>query len=173
MRDDQTTSSFWNRLVETNAPRAVILIRIAIGLVFVSEGIQKFLYPDARGIGRFMRIGIPAPDVMASFVGGVEIVCGALVLAGLLTRFAAIPLIITMLVAIASTKVPILLGHGYFLFANPSVDTPGLWSMLHESRTDLSMLLCSCFLLVAGAGAWSFDAWFRRRPRIASSREQP
>jgi putative oxidoreductase len=86
---------------------------------------------------------------------------------GLLTRLAAIPLIVNMLVAIASTKVSILLGHGYFLFANPSVDRVGLWSMLHEARTDLSMLLGSLFLLIAGAGTWSLDAWLRKRRMTA------
>jgi uncharacterized membrane protein YphA (DoxX/SURF4 family) len=134
-----------------------------VGLVFASEGIQKFLYPDALGTGRFAKIGIPAPDVMGPFVGMVETVCGLLILAGLLTRLAAVPLIIDMLVAIASTKVPILLGHGYFLFANPSVPKHGLWSMLHEARTDLSMLLGSVFLLIVGAGTCSLDAVLRRR----------
>jgi uncharacterized membrane protein YphA (DoxX/SURF4 family) len=150
-------------LADRSAARAVILIRIAVGVVFLSEGIQKFLYPDALGAGRFARIGIPAPEVMGPFVGVVEVVCGSLVLIGLLTRLAAIPLLINMLVAIASTKVPILLGHGYIGFADPSVNRLGLWSMLHEARTDLSMLLGSVFLVAVGAGAWSVDAHLRKR----------
>jgi uncharacterized membrane protein YphA (DoxX/SURF4 family) len=68
-----------------------------------------------------------------------------------------------MLVAIASTKVPILLGHGYLLFSNPSVSKTGLWSMLHEARTDLSMLLGSIFLLAVGAGGLSLDGILARR----------
>jgi uncharacterized membrane protein YphA (DoxX/SURF4 family) len=148
----------WRALVDSQAPRAVILIRVAVGLIFLSEGIQKFMYPGDLGAGRFSTIGIPAPHVLGPFVGGVETVCGALILAGLLTRLAAIPLIIDMLVAMASTKVPILLGHGYFLFADPTVSKHGLASMLHEARTDLSMLLGSIFLLIVGAGAWSLDA---------------
>ena len=126
---------------------AIIFIRIAVGVVFASEGIQKFLYPDALGAGRFAKIGIPAPEVMGPFVGAVEIVCGVLILLGLCTRWAALPLIIDMLVALASTKLPILLGQGYLSFAAPSAK-PGLWSMLHEARTDLSMLLCSIFLFL-------------------------
>jgi len=149
---------------DTRAPTAVVLIRLAVGVVFASEGIQKFLYPDAVGAGRFAKIGIPAPDMMGPFVGGVEFVCGSLILAGLVTRIAAVPLIGIMLIAIASTKVPILLGHGYWLFAHPSVSKSGIWSMLHEARTDLSMLLCSIFLLLVGAGVWSLDAHLR--PRI-------
>jgi uncharacterized membrane protein YphA (DoxX/SURF4 family) len=151
------------KLLDSGAPCAVILIRFAVGLVFASEGIQKFLYPDALGAGRFAKIGIPAPEVMGPFVGMVEIVCGGLVLAGLLTRLAAIPLIIDMLVAIASTKVPILLGHGYLVFAAPSVSKVGLWSAFHEARTDLSMLLGAAFLLCVGAGRWSLDAVLWRR----------
>jgi uncharacterized membrane protein YphA (DoxX/SURF4 family) len=103
-------------------------MRVVVGIVFASEGVQKFLYPDALGAGRFGKIGIPAPEVMGPLVGVVEIVCGVLMLAGLLTRLAAAALIIDMLVAIASTKVPILLGHGYGWFADPSIAKIGFWS---------------------------------------------
>lgn len=162
---DSAARARWSRqgLLGTNAPRATVLVRVLVGVVFVSEGIQKFLYPDALGAGRFAKIGIPAPEVMGPFVGVVETVSGLLVLAGLLTRLAAIPLIIDMLVAIACTKVPILLGHGYLSFANPSTSKTGFWSMLHEARTDLSMLLGSVFLLLVGAGALSLDVAIARR----------
>jgi putative oxidoreductase len=135
------------------APAAAIFVRLLVGGVFVSEGIQKFLYPEALGVGRFAKIGIPAPAVMAPFVGVVEIVCGVLLLVGLLTRAAAIPLIIDMLVAIATTKIPILLKSGF-------------WAMAHEARTDYAMLLGSVFLLLVGAGRFSLDA------RIGGSRER-
>lgn len=153
----------WQRLLGTDAPRATVLVRVLVGVVFVSEGMQKFLYPEALGAGRFAKIGIPAPEVMGPFVGVVETVCGLLVLVGLLTRLAAIPLIIDMLVAIASTKVPILLGDGYLSFAHPSTSKTGFWSMLHEARTDLSMLLGSVFLLLVGAGVSSLDGAVARR----------
>jgi putative oxidoreductase len=146
------------RLLASSAPNAVVLIRIAIATVFVSEGIQKFLYPAALGAGRFAKIGIPAPEVMGPFIGVLEIVCGALLLAGLLTRVAALLLVADMAVALLSTKVPILLGHEYWRFAAPSGGKPGLWAMLHEARTDLSMLLGSLFLFIVGAGLWSVDA---------------
>ena len=137
-------------IIATSAPASVILIRLVVGGVFLSEGVQKFLYPAENGVGRFTKIGIPAPEVMAPFVGVVEIVCGALILIGLLTRLAAIPLIIDMLVAILSTKLPILLGHGF-------------WGMAHEARTDFAMLLGAIFLLIVGAGDWSLDARLRRQ----------
>ena len=127
--------------------RAVVLIRILVGWVFLSEGIQKFLFPDALGVGRFVKIGIPWPQVMAPFVGVVEILCGSLVLAGLLTRLAAAPLLINICVALYSTKL--------VTFAKN-----GLWSTLHEARTDVSMLLGLVFLLMAGGGAWSLDEIF-------------
>jgi uncharacterized membrane protein YphA (DoxX/SURF4 family) len=152
----------WQRVLATSAPRATIVIRIAVGVVFASEGIQKFLDPDALGAGRFAKIGIPMPEVTGPFVGAVETIGGILVLLGLFTRPAALALVIDMVVAIASTKVPILIGHGYSGFANPTGKT-GLWSMLHEARTDLSMLLCCIFLLAVGAGAWSFDSMLHRR----------
>lgn len=136
--------------LHTTAPGSVILIRVLVGAVFLSEGIQKFLFPGELGVGRFEKIGIPSPEVMAPFVGAVEILCGALMLMGLLTRAAAIPLIIDMLVAIATTKVPLL-------------DQKGFWTMAHESRTDFSMLLGSVFLLIVGAGRYSLDSrWIHK-----------
>jgi len=133
------------KTLASRAPAAVILVRVAVGCVFLSEGIQKFLFPETLGVGRFMKIGIPAPAIMAPFVGGVEIVCGSLIVLGLCVRLAAIPLIINMLVAISTTKIPLLLKNGF-------------WPMAHEARTDFSMLLCLIFLLLAGAGPWACDA---------------
>jgi uncharacterized membrane protein YphA (DoxX/SURF4 family) len=129
----------------SNASSAIILVRLAVGGVFLSEGIQKFLFPDALGVGRFAKIGIPAPHVMAPFVGVMEIVCGALLILGLFTRLAAIPLIIDMIVAIVTTKVPFLMKNGF-------------WAAAHEARVDYTMLLGCIFLALTGAGAWSFDA---------------
>ncbi|MGE0453238.1 MAG: DoxX family protein [Vicinamibacteria bacterium] len=138
------------RLLATQAPAAVILVRLIVGAVFLSEGIQKFLFPAELGVGRFAKIGLPSPELLAPLVGTFEITCGLLVLLGLFTRLAAVPLIVIMLVAIASTKVPMLMGKGF-------------WTMAHEARTDWSMLLGSVFLLVVGAGAWSLDAAMSRK----------
>jgi putative oxidoreductase len=146
------------KLNHTTAPGAVLLIRILVGWVFVSEGVQKFLFSDAVGAGRFAKIGIPFPNFTGPFVGTVEIVCGSLLLLGLLTRLATIPVLISMVVAIISTKVPILLGHGFGPFSLPKLATYGFWSMLHEARTDFSMILGLVFLLIVGGGRWSIDA---------------
>jgi uncharacterized membrane protein YphA (DoxX/SURF4 family) len=135
---------FLTGTLKSQAPRSTILIRLIVGGVFLAEGIQKFLLPGELGVGRFVKIGIPVPEVMAPFVGVVEIVFGALLLVGLLTRLATIPLIIDMLVAIGTTKIPILFKDG-------------LWKAVHESRVDGSMLLGSIFLLIVGAGLWSLD----------------
>lgn len=135
----------------TQAPAATLLIRLSVGLIFLSEGIQKFLYPEALGVGRFAKIGIPWPAFSAPFVGGSEISCGLLLVVGLLTRLAAIPMIVDMLVAIATTKIPLLLQTGF-------------WSMAHEARTDCAMLLGAIFLLLVGAGSWSLDARWSRPP---------
>lgn len=143
--------------VHTTAPAAVVWIRLAVALVFLPEGIQKFLFPAALGAGRFAKIGIPAPAILGPFIGFVEVAGGGLVLIGLLTRFAALFLLADMTVAIVSTKLPILIGHGYWRFAAPTGRT-GLWGMLHEARTDLSMWLACLFLLLVGAGPRSADA---------------
>jgi uncharacterized membrane protein YphA (DoxX/SURF4 family) len=147
------------RLLTTQAPAATILVRLLVGAVFFTEGIQKFLYPADLGAGRFAKIGIPDPEIMGPFVGGVETICGALLILGLLTRFAAIPLIIDISVAIISTKIPILLGHGFWTFSLPKLQNYGFWSMAHEARADFCMLLGALFLLIVGAGKkWSIDA---------------
>ncbi|MFY9692076.1 MAG: DoxX family protein [Candidatus Acidiferrales bacterium] len=147
-----------SRWSQTRAPGAVILIRLMVGLVFFEEGIQKFLFPAIQGAGRFARIGIPAPTPTAYFVGLVEIACGALIVLGLFTRLAAIPLLIDISVAIASTKIPILLGHGYWRFHLSQLSRHGAWAMFSEARTDFSMLLGLVFLLIVGAGPLSLDA---------------
>lgn len=135
-----TISTTRNRL-STNA---IILIRIMVGSIFLSEGIQKFLFPEALGVGRFTAIGIPSPDIIAPFVGIVEIVCGTCLLLGFITRLAAVPLLINILVAIASTKIPMYLKSGF-------------WKTVHEARVDWSMLLGLLFILIAGSGGWSLD----------------
>ncbi|GAA6772012.1 DoxX family protein [Flavobacterium sp. CGRL2] len=111
---------------------------------FFSEGIQKYLFPDTLGAGRFTKIGLPSPEFLGSFVGFFEILCGALILIGLFTRLASIPLIIIMLVAMATTKAGVLKNDGF-------------WEMLHGSRTDWAMLLGGIFLLIEGSGNWAID----------------
>jgi putative oxidoreductase len=122
-----------------------IIIRLLVGLVFLSEGIQKFLFPDTGGIGRFAKLGIPHPQFFAPFTGAVEIICGSLLIAGLFTRFAAVPLLIVILTAIYTTKIPILMNKGF-------------WAAAHESRADFCMLMGIIFLLIYGAGKYSADS---------------
>lgn len=137
-------------LFSRHGSAAVILIRLMVGLVFLSEGIQKFLDPDRRGAGRFEKIGLPAPEFLGNFVASFEVVCGVCIVLGLLTRLAVLPTITIMLVAIATTKLPMLAEAGF-------------WEMAHASRTDFSMLLGSLYLLITGAGPWSLDNRFQPR----------
>jgi putative oxidoreductase len=157
-------------LLATDAPGWSILVRLLVGLVvFFPEGIQKLIFPDILGAGRFSHIGIPFPEVMGPFVGVVETICGALIIVGLLTRLAAIPLIVIMIVAIVSTKIPILLGHDFWIFHLPKLPRYGFWSMAHEARADFCMLLGALYLLIEGGGAWSLDAWLSRSRRQAAA----
>lgn len=135
--------------------KSIVLVRILVGWVFLSEGIQKFLFPAALGVGRFAKIGIPAPGIMAPFVGGVEIVFGVLILIGLFTRIATLPLLITIVVALLTTKLPFLAKYG-------------IWATLHEARTDVSMLLGLIFLLIVGGGSLALDAKLRSRRMFKS-----
>jgi len=141
----ESSNPVWARRVSA----ALILIRVLVGWVFVSEGIQKFLFPAALGVGRFTKIGLPAPQILAPFVGTVEIVCGALLILGVFTRLVALPLVVVISVAIATTKIPMMAKNG-------------IWAMLHEARTDFSMLLGLIFLVIAGGGSLAVDSWRRR-----------
>lgn len=139
-----------NQNTTANASAWAWLIRLMVGAVFLSEGIQKFLFPADVGAGRFEKIGLPSPEILGPLVGGFEITCGTLVLLGLFTRLAVIPLLAIMATAIYTTKIPILLKSGF-------------WKMAHEARTDFAMTLGALFLLAVGAGAWSLDAWLQKR----------
>ncbi len=126
--------------------RAVILVRLAVGFIFATQGILKFIDPN-MGVNRFTRIGFPHPAFTAHFVGTVEIVCGLLVLIGLFTRIAAVPLLIVICTAIATTKLPEL-----------SRANQGFWFMVSDARTDFAMLMSLLFLILTGAGTWAVDA---------------
>lgn len=130
---------------ESKAPASTVPVRFIVGLVFFVEGIQKYLYPDTLGIGRFIKVGIPFPHFMVHLSAGAEIICGALLMVGLLTRLATIPLIINITVAIISTKIPMFFSKGF-------------WPAVHESRLDFTMLFCLISLLLVGAGTVSMDA---------------
>jgi len=125
--------------------RAVFCVRLAVGLIFLTQGILKYIDPN-MGVNRFTKIGFPHPSFTAHFVGTFEIVCGALMLLGLVTRIAAIPLLIIICTAIASTKIPEL--------TRPH---QGFWYMVSDARTDFAMLMSLLFLIRAGAGRWSID----------------
>jgi putative oxidoreductase len=146
------------------ASRATIAIRGAVGAVFIASGTVKFLY-DNQGPGRFAKIGFPHPESLAHFVGAVEIVAGALLVLGLFTRIATIPLVVDMVVALATTKVPLLFGAG----PEPVAAMPktGFWAFVYQARLDATMLVASGYLMAIGAGLWSIDAWLAGRRRSA------
>jgi uncharacterized membrane protein YphA (DoxX/SURF4 family) len=151
--EQKPDQSLWSRTIRPAwHSRAVFLIRLAIGLIFFTQGFLKYIDPN-MGVNRFTKIGFPHPYFTAHFVGTFEIICGFLVLVGLCTRLAAIPLLIVICTAIATTKIPEL-----------SRTNQGFWFMVSDARTDFAMLMSLLFLLRAGAGSWSLDS------RLVSSR---
>jgi uncharacterized membrane protein YphA (DoxX/SURF4 family) len=146
---ESKSQSMLQRIIQSDLSSTTVLIRLMVGAIFLSEGIQKFLFPAVRGAGRFEKIGLPSPEFLGAFVGSFEVICGVLILIGLLTRLAAVPTLIIMLVAIATTKADVLQQQGF-------------WEMMHGSRTDWAMLLGSLFLILKGAGKWSVDALLQR-----------
>ena len=129
--------------------KKVIIIRIVVGLIFLTEGIQKVLFPDLLGPGRFEKIGFSDPAFWAYFTATFEIVCSSMILLGLIIRIASIPLLIIMATAFVTTKLPILIDKGF-------------WVMAHEYRTDFAMTMLLIFLLISGSGKWSFDSGIKR-----------
>lgn len=138
-----------NTQLGTQGPASLILIRLLVGGVFLSEGIQKLLFPGILGVDRFAALGFPVPGVTATAVGTIEIIAGSAVLLGLATRLAALFLLIVALVAIITTKIPILVGHGVWVFPVPDAERYGLWGFLHAWRGDIAMVIGSLYLLVA------------------------
>ncbi|OBK16911.1 DoxX family protein [Mycobacterium asiaticum] len=147
------------RLTATRAPGAVVLIRLYVGLIFAGEGVLKFLRPATLGPGRFDKVGIPASTWFAYLDGAFEIGCGILILVGVFTRLAVVPMIVDMVGALAITKVPLLWGDAP-LYPKES----GLWDFFHEGRLEIAMLCGSVFLLIVGAGAASVDARRTQNP---------
>ena len=147
----------YRKFIHTDPSRATIIIRLMVGAVFLSEGIQKFLYPAMRGAGRFEGMGFPNPELFANFVGVFEILAGMLLILGFITRGAAFAMLINMTVAIVVTKIPIAFGESFGPFVLRDLNTYGFWSMAHEIRTDFAMWLGSVFLLIKGAGRYSID----------------
>ncbi len=145
------------RELAAGSGKANLVVRLMVGLVFLPEGVKKYLFPEQWGAGRFARIGLPSPELLAHFVGAVEVTCAVLLLVGLFTRLAAVPLVGVMIVALATTKIP-LLWHATSVSAKV-----GFWSMQAESRTDFAMLMGLVFLVLAGPGALSLDALRARR----------
>ncbi|MDZ7660331.1 DoxX family protein [Fodinibius sp.] len=144
-------------LLQTDANKTTLLIRLMVGSVFLSEGIQKFLYPVQRGVGRFESMGFPAPEFFGNFVGVLEILAGLLILFGLFTRGGAFLTFCIMSVAIIVTKIPIAFGASFGPFELRELSNYGFWSMAHEMRTDWAMWLGSIFLMIKGGGKWSLD----------------
>ena len=140
--------SWLSRVLRPDGPAALALVRVVVGLVFLSEGIQKFLFTGDLGPGRFAKIGIPAPEILAPCVGTLEIVGGIALVIGLLSRIVAVPLLFNMLVAITSTKL-VTLGKN------------GFWKTAHEARTDLLMIAGLLLILALGPGRRSLDARMR------------
>ncbi len=138
-----------NRILFTVNDYRSVIPRLVVGLVFLSEGIQKFLFPETVGAGRFAKIGFSDPEFTAAFVAVFEITCGIFVLAGFVTRIAVIPLFIIMLTAIIRTKLPILMDKGF-------------WPMAHEARTDFAMTILIIFLFIYGSGLLSVDRYLTK-----------
>ena len=151
------------KLIQTDNSKTTLIIRLMVGAIFLSEGIQKFLFPTELAAGRFEKIGLPNPEFLGPFVGSFEVICGLLILFGFLTRFGAMAMLINISVAIISTKIPILTGSDLGVFHVGKFETYGFWSMAHEARTDYAMWLGSIFLIIEGGGKWSVDQMIMKR----------
>jgi Predicted membrane protein len=141
----KTKNGLSTNILSTENDNRAIFVRLTVGLIFLTEGIQKNLFPEILGTGRFLTIGFSHPAFWAYFTGTFEIICGAFIIIGLITRVASVPLIIIMITAFITTKIPILIHKG-------------VWPWAHEYRTDFAMTLLLVYLLIYGSGNWSVDS---------------
>lgn len=143
----------------------LLFVRLIVGIVFVTEGILKFTQQGELGTGRFARIGLPLPHILAPFVGIVEIMSGAVILLNIYTGEAALLLLCVILTALVTTKAPILLGHSIWHFQPPrGLSHHGILAFIHEARADLSMLFCLVAILVdAGVRFRRPMEWYQKR----------
>ena len=140
----KTESSIKTQILNTGNDSKIIFIRLIVGLIFISEGIQKYLIVTMLGPAFFKEIGFSDPMFWAYFTGAFEIFCGILILFGLLTRLASIPLLTIMITALLTTKLPLLA-------------TKGFWTFSHEYSLDFSLTLLLILLIIYGGGKWSVD----------------
>jgi putative oxidoreductase len=143
------TSGFYSLIFKMTYDHRSLFVRVVVGLIFLSEGIQKYLFLSLLGPGRFLQIGFTHPAFWSYFTGTFEIICGAFILTGLLTRLASIPLLIIMVTAFLTTKWPILISNGF-------------WTFAHEYRTDFAMTILLIYLFIYGSGKWSLDSGISR-----------
>ncbi|MGJ4746385.1 DoxX family protein [Leptospira sp. SA-E8] len=147
--------------IEDKGGTNIIIIRILVGGVFIWEGIIKFLYIN-QGIGRFTKLGFSHPEMTASFIGGLEILGGIMLVLGILTKPLSFVFVIEMLVAMYLTKLPLFFGTSPL----PPPQAPpilGIWAVLHEIRSEYSQALGCLFLYLSGAGRFSLDFILNRR----------
>ncbi len=116
-----------------------LLARITMGLIFVQSGWGKFNHLP-KVVEYFSSLGIPAPQLQAPFVTGVELVGGVLLFLGLGTRLISFPLIGTMVVAILTARREDLTGVG------------ALFGM-----SEYLYIVLFFWLIVEGAGPVSLD----------------
>ena len=132
-------------ILNTRDDKKTIFIRLIVGLIFISEGIQKYLFLQILGPAFFKEIGFMHANFWAYFTGAFEISCGILILFGLFTRIVSIPLLIIMITASITTKLPLLA-------------TKGFWTFAHEYNIDFSLTVLLILLIIYGGGKWSFDS---------------
>lgn len=153
----------FRRILETDAARTTVLIRIMVGIIVLSEGVQKLLFPAIRGAGRFEEMGFPYSEFFGYFIGSFEILAGLFIVFGFLTRAGSFITLIIMSFAIVITKFPIAFGESFGPFILRDLNIYGFWSMAHEIRVDFALLLGSIFLIFKGGGRWSFDRMLYRK----------
>jgi len=147
----KSNNGFISFFFKNEVDSRTLLVRLVVGFIFLTEGIQKYLFPELLGTGRFLKIGFSDPAFWAYFTGAFEIICGALIILGLLIRLASIPPFIIMLVAFVTTKWPILMDKGF-------------WAFAHEYRTDFAMTLLLVYLFLYGASRWTDNSTKRYTP---------
>ncbi len=133
-----------NRILSTEPQKTTLLIRFMVGFYFLVGGVLKLSYPELQETGFFQNLGFISAGAMVSVIYTFEIICGIMIMAGLFTRIAVIPLLLTISFTVLVGKLPIMFEEGF-------------WLMAHISRIDFAMFLGCVFLFITGSGYWSLD----------------
>jgi putative oxidoreductase len=130
-----------------------LLLRFALGLIFLFDGLQKVLPGTAATVAYFAHLVIPAPEILGPFISYLELLGSILLIAGLMTRFVSALFVCEMVVAVVVARLPI------------AADAGSVADGVVAVRLEALIAVAAACLVLLGGGRWSLDSAIRGRLR--------